>query len=125
VTSIASPTTGRARDQLKVFVSYARADTAFADEIEAGLEYDGGFDVLLDRHDIHEGEEWRKRLGALIAQADAVVFVLSRSSAASPICNWEVERARELSKRIIPIQAEALGELGRASPASGARSRPT
>jgi hypothetical protein len=98
-------------DRFRVFVSYSRANSQFADEIEAGLEYDGGFEVLIDRHDIHEGEEWKKRLGALIAQADTVVFILSRQSAASPICQWEVEHARGLSKRIIPIQAESLGDL--------------
>lgn len=43
--------------QLKVFVSYSRTDSAFADEIEAGLEYDGDFDVLIDRHDIDGGED--------------------------------------------------------------------
>ena len=102
--------TRRSADRFRVFVSYSRADATFADEIEAGLEYDGGFDVLLDRNDIHEGEEWKTRLGALIAQADTVVFILSRKSAASPICQWEVEQARGLSKRIIPIQAESLGD---------------
>jgi hypothetical protein len=96
---------------LKVFLSYSRADAAFADEIAAGLEYDGGFGVLIDRHDIHEGEEWKKRLGTLIAQADTVVFILSGTSVTSPICQWEVEHARTLSKRIIPIQAESLGDV--------------
>jgi hypothetical protein len=96
-------------DPFKVFISYSRADSQFADEIGAGLEYDGGFDVLIDRRDIHEGEEWKKRLGALIADADTVVFILSRRSAASPICRWEIEHATELSKRIIPVQAESLG----------------
>ena len=94
-----------------MFVSYSRADSQFADEIEAGLEYDGGFDVLIDRHDIHEGEDWKKRLGALIAQADTVVFILSPASAASRICQWEVEHARELSKRIVPVQVASLGDL--------------
>jgi hypothetical protein len=98
-------------DRFKVFISYSRADSQFADEIGAGLEYDGGFDVRIDRRDIHEGEEWKKRLGALIADADTVVFILSRRSAASPICRWEVEHARELSKRIIPVQAESLGDV--------------
>jgi hypothetical protein len=97
-------------DRLRIFVSYARADSAFADEIAAGLEYDGGFDVLIDREDIHEGEDWRKRLGALIAGADTVVFILSRRSAASPVCQWEVDHARALSKRIVPVQAEALAD---------------
>jgi hypothetical protein len=95
-------------DRFRIFVSYSRADSALADEIAAGLEYDGGFDVLIDREDIHEGEDWQKRLGALIAQADTVVFILSRRSAVSPICQWEVDQARALSKRIVPVQAEAL-----------------
>jgi hypothetical protein len=107
-------------DRLTVFVSYSRADSAFADEIAAGLTYDGGFDVLIDRHDIHEGEEWKKRLGALIAQADTVVFILSPRSAASPICRWEVEYASELAKRIVPVQAAALGDV-EAPPALAAR----
>jgi len=98
-------------DTLKIFISYSRADMAFADEVVAGLEFDGTFDVMIDRHDIHEGEEWRKRLGSLIAAADTVVFVLSQKSAASPICRWEVEHAKSLAKRIIPVQAEALGGL--------------
>ena len=102
---------GARSDRLTVFISYSRSDSAFADEIESGLEYDGGFEVLLDRHDIHEGEDWKKRLGALISQADTIVFVLSRRSAASPVCRWEVEHARELSKRIIPVQAEPLGDV--------------
>ncbi len=110
-TTIAPAAVRTRADQLKVFVSYSRVDSAFADEIEAGLEYDGGFDVLIDRHDIHEGEEWKKRLNTLIAQADTIVFILSRASAASPICRWEVEHARALSKRIVPIQAESLGDL--------------
>jgi hypothetical protein len=100
-----------AAERFRVFVSYSRADARLADEIEAGLEYDGGFEVLIDRHDIHEGEEWRRRLVALIAQADTVVFILSRHSVASPTCRWEVEQAQALSKRIIPVQAEPLADL--------------
>lgn len=98
-------------EKLKIFISYSRADTPFADEIVAGLEFDGGFDVRIDRHDIHEGEEWKSRLGALIAAADTIVFILSQKSAASKICRWEVDHAKQLSKRIIPVQAEALGGI--------------
>jgi len=93
---------------LKVFISYSRADIAFADELVAGLEYDGGFDVSIDRHAIHEGEDWKARLGALIADADTVVFVLSPKSATSPICQWEVEEADRLSKRILPVLVAPL-----------------
>jgi len=93
---------------LRVFISYSRADMAFADEIAAGLEYDARFEVSIDRNDIHEGEDWKARLGALIADADTVVFILSHKSATSPICTWEVEESERLSKRIIPVQSSPL-----------------
>jgi hypothetical protein len=81
---------------------------AFADELVAGLEFEGGFEVAIDRHSIVEGEDWKKRLGALIADADTVVFVLSPASAKSDICAWEVEEAARLSKRVIPVLAKPL-----------------
>jgi TIR domain len=49
------------------------------------------------------------RLGNLISEADTVVFVLSPSSARSPICDWEVEEATRLNKRILPIVWRPLG----------------
>src|SRR5262245_43541815 len=81
---------------------------AFADELVAGLEYGGGFEVSIDRHAVHEGEDWKARLGALITGADSVVFILSPTSAVSSICKWEVEQAEHLSKRILPVQAAPL-----------------
>jgi hypothetical protein len=104
------PTHERSPVQLKVFISYSRRDSAFADELVRGLEFDGDFEVSIDRNAIHEGEEWKARLGALIAAADTIVFILSPASAASPICLWEVDEAVRLSKRIIPVQALPLGQ---------------
>jgi WD40 repeat protein len=92
---------------LKVFVSYSRADVAFADQLVLALE-DKGFAAILDRHDISGAENWRERLGKLILSADAVAFVLTGKSAASEICGWEVAEAVRLGKRIIPLTPEAL-----------------
>lgn len=97
--------------KLKVFVSYSRVNTAFADELVAGLRYDSRFDVTIDRQSIIEGEDWKLRLGALIADADTVVFVLSPASAKSEICGWEVSEAKRLSKRILPVLAEPVGKV--------------
>ena len=94
--------------RLKVFVSYSRTDTAFADEIVAGLEYDGGFEVFIDRHSIHEGEAWRDRLSGLIASADIIVFLLTKASATSDLCRWEAEHAKGLSKRLVPVLVETV-----------------
>ena len=89
-------------DKLKVFVSYSRADVAFADQLVLALE-DKGFDAILDRHDIDAAEEWKTRLGDLILSCDTVVFVLTPTSAASEICAWEVDYAAQLGKRMIPV----------------------
>jgi len=100
---------GEARP-LKVFVSYSRADVAFADQLVLALQ-DKGFEAILDRHDISGAENWRERLGKLILSADAVTFVLTEKSAASDICRWEAHEAKTLGKRIIPVTPGALGSV--------------
>jgi hypothetical protein len=95
--------------KLKVFVSYSRSDTEFVDELVGGLDL-MGYETSIDRQSIAEGEDWRFRLGSLIADADTVVFVLSPSSAVSEICRWEVEEARARSKRIVPVLWRPLGD---------------
>ena len=97
----------RQGDKLNVFISYSRDDLAFADQLDAALGL-AGFDTTIDRHGISGGEEWKKRLGALIRDADTVVFVLSPSSARSKICAWEVEEAVRLGKRILPVLCRPL-----------------
>jgi formylglycine-generating enzyme required for sulfatase activity len=92
-----------AGEKLKVFISYSRKDSAsFADELLVGLEV-GGFAPFLDRHDIAAGEDWEARLGGLIVQSDTVVFVVSPEAVKSEQCTWEVDRALELSKRLLPV----------------------
>ena len=93
--------------KLGVFISYSRDDLEFADQLDAGLKL-CGFTTTIDRHGISGGEDWKRRLGSLIRDADTVVFVLSLSSAQSPVCKWEVEEAQRLGKRIIPVPCRPL-----------------
>jgi len=97
------------KGKLRVFISYSRDDLKFADQLDAALDM-YGFECVIDRHGISGGEDWKRRLGNLISEADTVVFVLSPSSARSEICAWEVERAERLNKRIIPIISQPLGD---------------
>jgi hypothetical protein len=69
----------------KVFISYSRKDMAFADRLEAALK-SHGFEPLIDRAEIYAFEDWWKRVQAVIAQADAVVFVISPDAVASRVC---------------------------------------
>ena len=95
------------RGKLRVFISYSREDLNFADQLDAALST-YGFECLVDRHGISGGEDWKRRLGDLISEADTVVFVLSPSSAPSEICDWEVEEAARLNKRILPVNPRPL-----------------
>jgi hypothetical protein len=94
-------------ESLRVFISYSRDDLAFADQLDAALGLHD-FKIVIDRHGISGGEEWKRRLGSLIREADTVVFVLSPSSANSEICAWEVEEALRVGKRIIPVLPRPL-----------------
>src|SRR5215510_7321952 len=95
------------RGKLRVFISYSRDDLKFADQLDAALNA-CGFECVIDRHGISGGEDWKRRLGNLISEADTVVFVLSPTSARSEICAWEVEEAARLGKRILPVICRSL-----------------
>jgi hypothetical protein len=79
----------------------------FADQLDDALNA-CGFECLIDRHGISGGEDWKRRLGNLIREGDTVVFVLSPSSVRSEICDWEVEEAARLNKRILPVNCRPL-----------------
>jgi TIR domain len=95
------------RGKLRVFISYSRDDLDFADQLNAALDA-CGFECFIDRQGISGGEDWKRRLGNLISEADTVVFVLSPTSARSEICAWEVEEAARLGKRILPVNCRPL-----------------
>jgi hypothetical protein len=88
----APPIAPLARNRAKVFVSYSRKDSAFAQMLVQALA-EHGFNAFLDKTDIAPGEPWKERLAGLVAAADTVVFTVSPDSIASPICAWEVEES--------------------------------
>lgn len=94
---------------LKVFISYSRKDVDFADDLELFLDT-RGFDPILDRHDIDHNDDWRPRLEQLIFGCDVVVFVLTNTSAASPICKWEVAEAARMGKRRLVVTPGPLAD---------------
>jgi hypothetical protein len=86
----------------KVFVSYARTDKAFANDLVLGLAA-CGFAPYIDREDIAAGEDWSKRLSGLIAEADTIVYVISPDSISSEHCSWELAESFRLAKRVLPV----------------------
>ena len=88
--------------QTRVFISYSRKDSDFAQALREAL-MERGFEAYLDQHDIAPGEPWRERLSGLISTADTVIFCLSANFVASKICDWEVNEAERLGKRLLPV----------------------
>jgi len=85
----------------KIFISYSRKDMAFADRLETAVKA-RGFEPLIDRTEIYAFEDWWKRIEALIARADTVVFVLSPDAVASEVAQKEVAHAASLNKHFAP-----------------------
>jgi WD40 repeat protein len=98
-----SPDPAFTEQKTKVFVSYSRADMAFADRLEAALKL-RGFEPLIDRRDIEKFEDWWRRIEELIVRSDTVVFVISPDSVKpTSVCQQEVTFAKSLNKRLAPI----------------------
>ena len=97
--------TGLAPDldqHLNVFISYSRQDLDRAERLRDQL-IDRKCEAYLDRHDILPGEPWKERLAKLIEVADTVVFLISPESVTSEVCDWEVNEAERLGKRLLPV----------------------
>ncbi|MGD9980595.1 MAG: SH3 domain-containing protein [Hyphomonadaceae bacterium] len=84
------------KTRTKVFVSCARPDAAFADQL-GGFLNDNGVYASRDRNEIGPDR------GDLIHEADAVVVVLTPSSAHTDACAWDVAEAQRLGKRVIAV----------------------
>ena len=88
---------GAEAPKTKVFISYSRKN-----RLEAVLK-ERGFEPLIDRAEIYAFEDWWKRIQALIAEADTIIFVLSPDAVASEVCAKEVGYAASLNKRFAPV----------------------
>ena len=99
-----------ADSKTKLFISYSRKDKLRVDQLHDALSGDDELDVFLDTHDIAAAEEWRSRLEDLIRSADTILFALSPNSIASEICQWELELAERLNKRIVPIVVKPVAD---------------
>jgi hypothetical protein len=100
-----------ANKKLRIFLSYSRKDGTFTRRLADALAARGyvpDFDrASYDPDNIDSGisaeDEWWQRLQAMIASADAMVFIVSPDSAASSVCDEEIAYARGLGKRVIPV----------------------
>src|SRR6202051_5349474 len=94
-----------------VFVSYSRRDSEFVQRLAASVS-ERGKEVWLDTEGIADGEVFPEAIKRAIEASDAFLFVITPASVASAYCENEVEHAREMQKRIVPVLREAVGGQG-------------
>ncbi|MDM0001789.1 toll/interleukin-1 receptor domain-containing protein [Variovorax sp. J22P240] len=84
-------------------MSYSRLDSSQADALAAHLAR-SGFSVWIDRKEILAGDDFVHALSNELQRSDALVVLLTASSAASSWCHAEIQRA--LARRIAIILVE-------------------
>ena len=92
-----------------VFVSYSRRDSEFVRRLANSIT-ECGKEIWVDTEGIADGEVFPEAIKRAIEQSDAFLFVITPSSVASAYCENEVEYARELQKRIVPVLRDPVSD---------------
>lgn len=85
-----------------VFISYCRRDKAFVRALCHALQTNG-HQLWVDWDGIQASEPWREEISKGVRNAKRMVYILSPDTIASPYCDWEVDQAFDLQKKLIPI----------------------
>jgi hypothetical protein len=86
-----------------IFISYAREDQGFVDDLVRDLEA-RGLSCWIDRQDIPGGATWRAEIATAISECLACLVVVSPDGAGSAPVQREVALAESLEKKIIPLR---------------------
>jgi tetratricopeptide (TPR) repeat protein len=90
-----------------VFISYSRRDQPFARRLYEALAQNSK-KVWIDWNDIPDGVSFMNAIRDAIENADSVLFIVSRNSLSSEICNEELAYAIACSKRLFPVVRERI-----------------
>ncbi len=89
-----------------VLISYSRADSVYADQLDAML-IQQGYKTWIDRNEILGTEQWRNEIPIAINNSTVVAFLVSGQSVASEIVQQEIRWAIE---KKIPVLQIILNE---------------
>ncbi len=86
-----------------LFISYGRRESlGFVARLHQRLKL-AGYDAWFDKINIPDGEDYAARINYGIESAHNFVYVMAPRALCSPYCLIEIEYARYLGKRVIPI----------------------
>jgi len=91
-----------------VFVSYSRRDSGFVRRLADAISERGSREVWLDTEGIQDGEVFPEAIKRAIEQSDTFLFVITPEAVRSAYCENEVEYARRMQKRILPVLREPV-----------------
>jgi len=98
---------------MKIFMSYARADQMLAEEIRAALTH-SGYLVWNGESEILPGDNWAHEIGDALESCDAMVVLVSQAAMSSDNVRREINYALGASRyaqRLIPVMVEPVNEL--------------
>lgn len=90
-----------------LFISYSNTDRAVADRLARQLRYSGFTATFLDadpNEGISPGRRWERELYRALRRADATIFLVSDTSAASRWCFAELALTRSLGRPVFPVR---------------------
>ncbi|MBI2910021.1 MAG: SUMF1/EgtB/PvdO family nonheme iron enzyme [Chloroflexi bacterium] len=85
--------------RIRVFISYSRQDSAFAERLEAALQ-ERGIATWRDATSIHGGDNWYKSIARGLADSDAVLCVVTPNSDRS---EWVLREQLRVLQDGIPL----------------------
>ena len=88
-----------------IFISYSHLDRAICDTLATAIESAGDYSVWYDK-DLTPGEEYRRKIADVIGNSDFFIVLLSQRSVCSQWVLDEVDYAKKLHKKILPIWIE-------------------
>ena len=89
---------------MKLFISYARVDRPFCEQIVHTLET--AHTVWCDRR-LHAGKKWWDQIRNRLDWCDRFVYLLSPESIESEYCQKEYAIARDSGKLIFPVKIQS------------------
>ncbi|AFM03880.1 TIR domain-containing protein [Bernardetia litoralis DSM 6794] len=90
------------------FISYGRRESlGFVGRLYQSLKL-RGYEIWFDKVNIPDGDDYSKRISHGIESAHNFILILAPRCLTSPYCLIELEYARKLGKRVIPIDQNVI-----------------
>lgn len=89
----------------KIFISYSHKDSDFVKKIYNELK-ETPYTVFMDKYEIQVGDNIKDKINEMMVSSDYIIFVESKNSIDSDWAKSEIEKAKALKKKILPLKID-------------------